>query len=82
MKLDQDRFYRVSLAQFKASRAEKTVASRHLRITRSWSGKKWESLFVVGCQSFNFGLPSSKREASWRCWMLAKAILKMQEDDS
>ena len=59
-----------------ATTAERECADRWCRVTGQKNCRAW---LVVGNQYFNVGVDDlTLEEAGWHCWMLAKALLKIE----
>ena len=59
-------------ARFKANGLEHDFVAKYMRL----EGSTYPT-FVVDNQSFHVGVEQSKEEATWMCWMFAKAALAM-----
>ena len=70
------RYYKPNLPP-QATNAERLVAGRWCRITGRTLCRVW---LVVGNQYFQVGcgLDMTIDEANWHCWMLAKALAKVE----
>lgn len=77
-------FKQADLSSFEPSPAEQRLADAYTRI-QSCAVQDLPSAhtawFVVGNQSFLIGkCYETAEEASWMCWMLAKALGKVQQE--
>jgi len=76
MKIKQYRYRQMKpKVTFKdATKAEKALAAKYTRIRKV--GKEYLPMLVVGVQCFWLEpRRCNKEEASWVCWMMAKALL-------